>query len=125
MTDAVARSSRITRRTFGVAFLAGAAWAGAETWPRWAFWQGSAGASAAALNELPQAAALKALGVRVLAATPATRAEIEAKLGPRLAEGGYDAAVARDQANGNLIAVDGWLIAETTTLAAGWLASAA
>lgn len=125
MTDAVARSSRITRRTFGLMGLAGAVWAGVETWPRWAFWKGGEGASVAALNDLPQAPALKALGVRVLAGTPATRAELEAKLSPRLAEGGYDAAVARDQASGTLVAVDGWLVAETTTLAAGWLASAA
>ena len=125
MTDAIARSSRITRRTFGLTALAGAAWAGVETWPRWAFWKGGAGASVAALNDLPQAPALKALGVRVLAAAPASRAELEAKLAPRLAEDGYDAAVTRDQANGALVAVDGWLVAETTTLAAGWLASAA
>ncbi len=124
MNDAVARSARITRRTLGVTALAALGWGAAETWPRWAFWQSGAGTTVAALADLPQAPALKALGARVLAASPATRAMLEAQLGPRLAEGGYDAAVARDNASGDLVAVDGWLVAQTTTLASAWLASA-
>jgi hypothetical protein len=124
MTDAVARSARITRRTLGVTALAALGWAAAETWPRWALWQDGPGTGTAGLAALPQAPALKALGARVVAANPASRGAIEAELAPRLAEGGYDAAVARDNASGDLVAVDGWLIAKTTALASAWLASA-
>lgn len=124
MSEDLRRASRITRRSFALCLVAVAGIAGEATWPHWAFWRGAAGRSPESLAELPQAADLKALGSRILAAGPADRAALEAQLGARLAEGGYEAAVAADRAAGRLAAVDGWLIPETTTLAAAWLASA-
>lgn len=121
MSDPIARSWRTTRRSLGASLLALAGLAAFETWPRWAFWQ--SGAGLADLTARPDSAPLRILGSRLLAGQPLSKAEIESRLSPRLAEGGYDAALGRDRAAGALIAIDGWLVPETQALAGAWLAS--
>lgn len=120
MSDPLARSWRVTRRTLGGGVLALLGLAAAQTWPRWAFWRGN-GSDLAGLASLPEAAALTALGAR--AGAGPLSGEEAASLGARLKDG-YPAAVARDRAEGRLIAVDGWLVPETQALAGRWLASA-
>jgi hypothetical protein len=120
MSDPVARSWQLTRRTLGGGALALLGLAAAETWPRWAFWRGN-GSDLSGLASLPEAAALKALGAR--AGAQALSDEEAAALGARLKDG-YAAAVARDRAGGRLSSVDGWLVPETQALAGRWLASA-
>lgn len=122
MSGPTDRSWRITRRTLGLSALAALGGTAAGTWPRWAFWRTAAGASLAALASLPQAAALRALGARIVG--EGMDQGLEARLEAKLAPDGYDAAVARDRAAGRFVTVDGWRVPETTALAAMWLASA-
>lgn len=122
MSGPTDRSWRITRRTLGLSALAALGGTAAGTWPRWAFWRTAAGASLAALASLPQAAALRALGARIVG--EGMDQGLEARLEAKLAPDGFDAAVARDRAAGRFVTVDGWRVPETTALAAMWLASA-
>jgi len=122
MSGPTDRSWRITRRTLGLSALAALGGTAAGTWPRWAFWRTAAGASLAALASLPQAAALRALGARIVG--EGMDQGLEARLEAKLAPDGYDAAVARDRAAGRFVTVDGWRVPETAALAAVWLASA-
>jgi len=122
MSDPVGRSWAITRRTLGVTVLAALGLTAAETWPRWAFWRGSA-SSLDALAGLPQAAALKALGRQAQAGTTVPPGYADT-LARRLEAEGYEAAVAQDRAEGRLVPIDGWLVPETQALAGLWLASA-
>ena len=110
MSDPVGRSWAITRRTLGVTVLAALGLTAAETWPRWAFWRGSA-SSLDALAGLPQAAALKALGR-------------QAQAGTTVPPGYADTLARRLEAEGRLVPIDGWLVPETQALAGLWLASA-
>lgn len=122
MSEPIARSWRITRRTLGASVLGAFGLAAVQTWPRWAFWS-SNGSELEALAALPQADALRALGSRLIR-SPSPPNAVATSLLERLA-GGYDSAVARDRAEGRLMAVDGWLVPETQALAGLWLASAA
>ncbi len=122
MSDPVGRSWTVTRRTFGATVLGALGLAAVAAWPRWAFWRGSA-SSLGALAGLPQAAALKALG-RQAQASLKVPADYADALAARLKDEGYDGAVARDRAEGRLLAIDGWLVPETQALAGLWLASA-
>jgi hypothetical protein len=118
MSDPVARSWRITRRTLGAGLLGLAAAIGLNAWPR------GKEAELDALGARADASDLRIIGERLSATSPWPKDEVEAALSARLASGGYDAAVARDRRSGALTAVEGWLIPETQALAALWLASA-
>lgn len=111
--NVLARSRRITRRTFGVSALAAAGFALAKAWPSL-----FPGRGLGALASLPEAGALKALGARPEAAALGdVAARLEAKLGE-----GYAAALAADRKAGAVLKVDGWVVPETQLLAAAWLA---
>ena len=64
MSDPVARSWQVTRRSLAGLGLALAGLAAVETWPRWAFWRGGGGFDS--LASLPEAEALRALGKAVV-----------------------------------------------------------
>lgn len=119
MSDPSARAWTVTRRSLGATFLAFAGLAAVRWWP--AASSVDAVASLAAHSDAP---ALRVLGARMLAATQLTHAEIQTRLGLRLAASGYDAALAQDRSSGALVAVDGWMVPETEALAGAWLASA-
>ena len=121
MTSPTARSARITRRTFAVTILGGAAVAAVGAWPMsWSLSMGGSGLDE--LTSLPQADALRHLGRRMLAATPLALADVETRLQPRLAAGGLEAAIANDRSTGATIAINGWQICESQALAGAWLA---
>lgn len=122
MNDPVRRSACITRRTLGVTLASFAGFVTMPIWSRWMTQPGSTGLGD--LASRGDAAPLKVLGTRVLAAHPFSHAELESRIGGRLAEIGYDAAIAEDRKTGALVAIDGWLVPETQALAGAWLASA-
>jgi len=110
MNEGQARSTRITRRSFGVLGLGLAAIAAVRFWPQ-------GGLSTLAAH--PDAAALMGLG-----RLPAVQAQsdVEARLKARLASMDYDAARAADALSGAVVVLDGWQVPEVTVLAAAWLA---
>ncbi len=114
MSDPLARSRRITRRTLGVFALAAFGFTLARAWPSLFPPTGLA-----ALRDLPEAAALKMLGARPEAAG---LGDVAARLERKLDEG-YVAALARDRAAGAILSIDGWALPETQVLAAAWLAA--
>lgn len=115
MSDPLARSRRITRRTFGVAALAVAG----LVFARWRPSLVAAPTGIESLAGLPQAPALKALGARPDAAA---LGDVTARLTPKLADISYANALARDRAAGAILVVDGWRLPETQVLAAVYLA---
>lgn len=117
MSDPLARSRRITRRTFAVSALAALGLALARVWPSLG---PEPSAALDALANLPEAAALKALGARPEAAA---LEDVAARLEAKLETGGYQRAVAADRASGAVVPVDGWRLPETKVLAAAWLAA--
>lgn len=122
MSDPVARSWQVTRRSLAGLGLGLLGLGAAETWPRWAFWRGGDGLDS--LASLPEAEALRALGKAVVVPPSMPPDAVAAALRERLADGGYAAAVALDLAEGRLMAAEGWLVPETQALAGLWLASA-
>jgi len=111
--DVLARSRRITRRTFGISALAALGFALGRAWPSL-----FPATGLDALAGLPDAAALTALGARPDAAA---LSDVEARLDAKLGDG-YAAAIAADRASGKVLAVDGWQVPETQLLAAAYLA---